>query len=145
MVHRDSDHQVVAFDFSEDAVKAAEQTGVSGATADQDPGADLRALEEAGIDMGDVTQLLREAVDKFVEPFEKLIAGVGSSKEAAVTGRPATIESSIPDDLEPALARRVESAVSEGVARRVWRKDETHRLRRRLSRPAGHRAVAGAA
>jgi len=105
---------------------AAEQTEVTGATADQDPGADLKALEEAGIDMGDVTkQLLTEAVNKFVEPFDKLIAGVESSKEAAVTGRPAAIESSIPDHLEPALAKRVQRAVSEGVAWRVWRKDET--------------------
>ena len=105
---------------------AAEQTEVRGATADQDPTAELESLEEAGIDMGDVTkQLLTEAVDKFVEPFDKLIAGVESSKEAAVTGRPVTIESSIPDDLEPAIAKRVEQAVSEGVARRIWRKDET--------------------
>ncbi len=105
---------------------AAEQSEVRGATADQDPSADLKALEEAGIDMGDVTkQLLTEAVDKFVVPFEKLIAGVESSKEAAVIGRPATIESSIPDHLEPALAKRVQSAVSESVAWRVWRKDET--------------------
>jgi transaldolase/glucose-6-phosphate isomerase len=105
---------------------AAEHSEIRGATADQDPGADLRALEEAGIDMGDVTkQLLTEAVDKFVEPFEKLIAGVESSKEAALTGRPATIESSLPDDVEPALARRVAEAVSESIAWRVWRKDET--------------------
>ena len=104
----------------------AEQSEIRGATADQDPSADLKELEDAGIDMGDVTkQLLTEAVNKFVEPFDKLIAGVESSKEAAVTGRPATIESSIPDHLEPALARRVQSAKSEGVARRVWRKDET--------------------
>ena len=105
---------------------AAEQSEIRGATADQDPSAELKALEDAGIDMGDVTkQLLTEAVDKFVEPFEKLIAGVESSKEAAVTGRPATIESSIPDELEAALAKRVQTAVAEGVVRRVWRKDET--------------------
>jgi len=105
---------------------AAEQSEIRGATADQDPSEDLKTLEEAGIDMGDVTkQLLTEAVDKFVQPFDALIAGVESSKEAAVTGRPATFESSIPDELEPILAKRVETAVSEGVARRVWRKDET--------------------
>jgi len=105
---------------------AAEQTEVTGATADQDPGADLKALEEAGIDMGDVTkQLLTEAVDKFVQPFDKLIAGVESSKEAALTGRPATIDSSLPDDVEPAVAKRVKTAVSEGVAHRIWRKDES--------------------
>ena len=106
---------------------AAESADVSGgATADQDPTETLEALADAGIDMADVTkQLLTEAVDKFVEPFDALIAGVESSKEAAVTGRPSTIDSSIPDALEPILAKRVETAVSEGVARRIWSKDET--------------------
>ena len=32
-IHRDSDHQVVAFDFSEDAVKAAEGHGATGASS----------------------------------------------------------------------------------------------------------------
>jgi transaldolase / glucose-6-phosphate isomerase len=106
---------------------AAEKSEITGEpTADIDPSVDLKELEDAGIDMGDVTKtLLTEAVNKFVEPFEQLIAGVESSKEAAVTGRPTTMESSIPDELEAPLARRVEQAVSEGVARRVWRKDET--------------------
>jgi glucose-6-phosphate isomerase len=105
---------------------AAEKSEIEGATADQDPSETLEALAEAGIDMGDVTKtLLNDGIDKFVEPFDKLIAGVESSKEAAVTGRPQTIDSSIPDDLEPSLAERVKSAVDEGVARRVWSKDET--------------------
>src|SRR5215216_1899086 len=54
-----------------------EQLEVTGATADQYPGAELEALADAGIDMADVTQqLLREGIEKFVEPFDKLIAGV---------------------------------------------------------------------
>jgi transaldolase / glucose-6-phosphate isomerase len=105
---------------------AAERADIKGATADQDPSEDLKQLEEAGIDMRDVTdKLLRDGIAAFVTPFDKLIAGVESSKEAAVTGRPATIESSIPDDLEPALAQRVKQAIEEQVARRIWRKDET--------------------
>jgi len=106
---------------------AAESSDISeGPSADQDPTETLDALKEAGIDMGDVTkQLLTEAVDKFTVPFDALIAGVESSKEAAVTGRPSTIDSSLPDEMEPILAKRVETAVSEGVARRVWRKDES--------------------
>ena len=52
--------------------------------------------------MGDVTKkLLKDGIDKFVEPFDKLIAGVELTREGIVTGRPATIESSIPDELEP--------------------------------------------
>ena len=58
-------------------------------------------------------------------PFDKLLAGVESVKEAIVTGRPPTIDSVLPDELEPPIAKRAETAVSEGVARRVWRKDET--------------------
>jgi len=105
---------------------AAEKAEITGATADQDPSPALNALAEAGIDMDDVTdKLLRDGITAFVTPFDKLIAGVESSKEAAVTGRPPTIDSSIPDDLEPPLAKRVERAVAEDVVARVWRKDET--------------------
>ena len=35
-IHRDSDHQVVAFDFSEDAVSAAEGHGATGAGSLED-------------------------------------------------------------------------------------------------------------
>ena len=105
---------------------AGEKAEIEGATADQDPSETLSALADAGIDMGDVTKkLLNDGIEKFVEPFDQLIAGVESSKEAAVTGRPTTIESSIPDELEPSLADRVKAAVDEGVARKVWSKDET--------------------
>ena len=105
---------------------AAERLEVRGATADADPGAELEALADAGIDMTDVTdKLLRDGIDAFVKPFDKLIAGVESSKEAAITGRPPTIESSLPDELEPALAERVRQAVEQGVAPKVWRKDES--------------------
>ena len=69
---------------------AAEKSEVKGPTADTDPSDVLAALEEAGIDMGDVTKkLLEDGITAFVTPFDKLIAGVESSKEAAVTvGRP---------------------------------------------------------
>jgi transaldolase len=105
---------------------AAERSEVVGATADVDPASELEALAEAGIDMSDVTdKLLRDGIDAFVTPFDKLIAGVESSKEAAVIGRPPTIESSIPDALEAPVAKRMERAVAEGVAARIWRKDES--------------------
>src|SRR4051794_878166 len=82
---------------------AAESTEVKGSTADQDPTDDLTALKGAGIDMKDVTdKLLRDGIDKFVEPFDKLVAGIEAVREGIVTGRPPTIRSSIPDDLEPA-------------------------------------------
>jgi transaldolase/glucose-6-phosphate isomerase len=105
---------------------AAEKAEISGATADLDPSEDLAGLADAGIDLEDVTdKLLRDGITAFVTPFEKLIAGVESSREAAITGRPRTIESIITDTLEPAIAIRVARAVEDDVARRVWRKDET--------------------
>ena len=107
-------------------LSAAECTEVRGATADQDPSAELAALEEAGIDMGDVTdKLLRDGIAAFVTPFDQLIAGVELTREGVVTGRPKTIQSVIPDDLEPALAKRVQQTVEEEVARRVWQRDES--------------------
>jgi transaldolase len=62
-----------------------EQGVVEGNTADQDPSEDLAALAEAGIDMNDVTdKLLRDGIEKFVEPFDKLIDGIESSRSAAI-------------------------------------------------------------
>src|ERR671917_1752875 len=103
-----------------------EQLEVTGPTADQDPSAELAALADAGIEMGDVTKtLLREAIDKFVEPFDKLVDGVELTREGLVTGRPPTIRSSIPDDLEPPLIAKIERAQSEAVAKRLWQRDES--------------------
>jgi transaldolase / glucose-6-phosphate isomerase len=105
---------------------AGERSEVSSATADQDPSADLKALADAGIDMTDVTdKLLRDGVDAFVTPMEKLLAGIESKREAIVTGRPATIEAWLPEELEPAVSARAQKAVDAEVAQRIWRKDDT--------------------
>ncbi|MEA2284208.1 MAG: transaldolase / glucose-6-phosphate isomerase, partial [Solirubrobacteraceae bacterium] len=106
-------------------------------TCDIDPEPDLRALAEAGIDLDDVTaKLLQDGVDKFVEPMEKLLAGLDEKREAIVTGRPPTIQASIPDELEPRIAARVKQATVEDVAHRIWKKDDT------LWGPAGQAEVA---
>jgi len=103
-----------------------DQLEVEGVTADQDPSADLARLADAGVDMGEVTaKLLRDGIAKFVEPFDALIGGVELTREGIVTGRPPTISSSLPDDLEPPIIERVKRAQAEGVARRVWQKDES--------------------
>ena len=109
-----------------------------GATAGEDPAAVLEALADAGVDMKDVTdQLLREGVEKFVEPMDKLLEGIGSKREAIVTQRPPSIDASLPDDdVEPRVAARVKRAAEEDVARRIWRKDDT------LWGPAGQPEVA---
>src|SRR5919197_1465620 len=105
---------------------AGDHAEIAGATADQDPTADLQALADAGIDLKDVTdQLLREGVEKFVEPMDKLLAGIETKREAIVTQRPPAVEASLPDDVEPRVAARVKQAAQEDVARRIWRKDDT--------------------
>jgi transaldolase / glucose-6-phosphate isomerase len=105
---------------------AGERSEITGATADQDPGEDLRKLADAGIDMTDVTdKLLRDGVAAFVTPMEKLLAGIESKREAIVTGRPATIEAWLPEELEPAVSARAQAAVEANVAQRIWKKDDT--------------------
>jgi transaldolase len=47
----------------------------------EDPSDDLKRLEEAGIDMEEVTgKLLKDGVDKFVTPMEKLLEGIESKR-----------------------------------------------------------------
>ena len=78
----------------------AEDLEVTGATADQDPSADLERLAEAGIDMGDVTKtLLEQGIAKFVEPFDDLVGGIELTREGIVTDRPKTLKSVLPDEL----------------------------------------------
>ena len=104
----------------------AERLEVTGETVREDPQPVLDALAEAGIDMDDVTdKLLRAGIDAFVTPMEKLLAGIEAKREAIFTGRPETIDSSLPDDLEPLIAELVARAESERVARRIWSKDDT--------------------
>jgi transaldolase / glucose-6-phosphate isomerase len=115
---------------------AADHADASTATAELDPSDDLKALADAGIDLDDVTdKLLRDGVDKFVEPMEKLLEGIDSKREAIVTSRPPTIQAQIPDDLEPRIAERVKRAMVEDVAHRIWKKDDT------LWGPAGQAEV----
>jgi transaldolase/glucose-6-phosphate isomerase len=105
---------------------AGEHLEVGPGTADQDPGAELQALADAGIDMNDVTEkLLRDGIDLFIEAMDSLIEGVEDRREAVVTNRPPTIQASIPDELEPGIAERVKTAVAEQVTQRIWRKDAT--------------------
>jgi transaldolase / glucose-6-phosphate isomerase len=104
----------------------AESLEVKPNTAEVDPSAELEALRDAGIDMEDVTeQLLDEGIQKFIAPFDDLIDSVESTREAAITGRPPTIEASLPEELEEPVAKRIEEATKEQVARRVWKHDES--------------------
>jgi len=106
---------------------AAEREGeVTGATADLDPTPDLEALREAGIDLDDVTdQLLREGIDAFKVPMNKLLDGIERKREAVVTGRPATIDTDLPSEYEGKVAERVRRAAEEDVVHRIWARDGT--------------------
>jgi transaldolase/glucose-6-phosphate isomerase len=116
---------------------AGDHAEIRGNTAGEDPSPVLKALADAGIDMKDVTdQLLREGVEKFVEPMDKLLEGIDTKRQAIVTQRPSSIDASLPDDVEPRVAARVKQAAQDDVARRIWRKDDT------LWGPAGQAEVA---
>jgi len=104
----------------------AERGTVVPGTAQEDPTSALAALAKAGIDMDDVTQtLLTEGIAKFVEPMDKLLAGIESTRQMVLTGRPPAIAATLDPNLSSAVARRVSTATEQDVARRVWAKDES--------------------
>jgi transaldolase/glucose-6-phosphate isomerase len=93
-------------------------------TAEQDPTPDLEALAEAGIDLDQVTdELLVDGVKQFEDAMTRLLAGIDERRAAVATGRPPTIQGRIPAELQHAVAERVQRAVSESVAQRIWRRD----------------------
>jgi transaldolase / glucose-6-phosphate isomerase len=99
---------------------------VTGATGAEDPADDLAALADAGIDLEDVTvQLLRDGIEAFMVPMNKLLSGIEAKREAIVTGRPASFEADLPADLEQPVAVRLRHATADDVVRRLWRKDGT--------------------
>ncbi len=102
----------------------ADHGEVPGPTAEQDPSADLAALAGAGIDMGQVTdELLEDGVKQFEDAMNRLIEGIDERRAAVVTGRPSTIQGSLPADVQAPVAGRVKNAVTENVAQRLWRRD----------------------
>ena len=80
-IRRDSDHEVVAFDFSADAVKAAVQHGASGASSIEDLIGKLSAPRVVWIMVpaGDPTE---ETIDKLLTDLQEgdLIVDGGNSK-----------------------------------------------------------------
>ena len=105
---------------------AAREGEVSGETAADDPTTDLEDLSEAGIDLDDVTaKLLRDGIDAFVVPMNKLLDGIESKREAIVTGRPDAIEADLPAALEQAVAGRLRRAQDDDVVHRIWHRDGT--------------------
>ena len=102
----------------------ADHSQVSGCSAEHDPTADLEALEQAGIDLHQVTdELLIDGVKQFEDAMGRLLAGIEDQRAAVLEGRPPTIQAKLPPDLQQAVAGRVKRAVQERVPQRVWRRD----------------------
>jgi len=70
-------------------------------------------------------KLLRDGIDAFVVPMNKLLDGIESKREAIVTGRPDTIDADLPAALEQAVAGRLRRAADDDVVHRIWHRDGT--------------------
>jgi transaldolase/glucose-6-phosphate isomerase len=102
----------------------ADHGSVPGETAKIDPTAELNALQAVGIDMTAVTeQLLDEGIKLFEDAMNSLLAGIDKARTAIVTGRPPTIDASLPPEFEPTEVARISRAVSDNVAQRIWKHD----------------------
>jgi 6-phosphogluconate dehydrogenase len=76
-IHRDSDHQVVAFDFSAEAVGQAESHGATGATSLEDLVAKLEAPRMVWlmVPAGDPTEQTVEQLAALMEPGDTIVDG----------------------------------------------------------------------
>ncbi len=80
-IHRDSDHEVVAFDFSEDAVKQAEGHGATGSSGLEDLVGKLEAPRTVWIMVpaGDATQETVDTLAGLLDEGDTIVDG-GNSK-----------------------------------------------------------------
>jgi 6-phosphogluconate dehydrogenase len=80
-IHRDSDHTVVAFDFSTEAVQAAEANGATAASSLEDLVGKLEAPRTVWIMVpaGDATQQTVDRLAELLEPGDAIVDG-GNSK-----------------------------------------------------------------
>jgi transaldolase / glucose-6-phosphate isomerase len=102
----------------------ADHLEITGPTAEIDPKPALDALAEAGIDLEQVTdELLEEGVKQFEDAMHRLLAGIEKERGAVVTGQPPTIDARLPREAQDQLAERIDRAMGESVAQRVWRRD----------------------
>ncbi len=102
----------------------ADHLEVTGPTAEIDPTPELEALAEAGIDLGQVTdELLVEGVEQFEDAMHRLLAGIEQERGAVITGQPPTVDARLPREAQDQVAARIDRAMSESVAQRVWRRD----------------------
>jgi transaldolase / glucose-6-phosphate isomerase len=70
-------------------------------------------------------QLLSEGIEQFEVAMTSLLQGIDKARLAAVIGKPPTIDASLPPDFEAPETTRIKLAVSENVAQRLWKHDES--------------------
>jgi len=80
-IHRDSDHQVVAFDFSEDAVKSAEGHGATGAGSLEDLVSKLEAPRTVWVMVpaGDATEQTVAKLGELLDAGDTIVDGGNSN------------------------------------------------------------------
>jgi transaldolase/glucose-6-phosphate isomerase len=103
-----------------------EHSELNDGSASIDASEALAALADAGIDLGDVTdQLLVDGVKQFEDAIDRLLGGIDERRAAVLMGTPPTIQVKLPAELREPVAAREKQAVSERVAARIWRRDES--------------------
>jgi transaldolase/glucose-6-phosphate isomerase len=104
----------------------ADHLEVTGPTAETDPEAALEALREAGINLEEVTdELLAEGVKQFEDAMHRLLAGIEKERGAVLTGQPSTIDARLPSEIQDQVAQRIDTAMGQSVAQRLWRRDSS--------------------
>jgi transaldolase/glucose-6-phosphate isomerase len=102
----------------------ADHLEITGPTAEIDPGEALEALADAGIDLKRITdELLVEGVEQFETAMTTLLQGIEQQRGAVITGQPPTIDARLPQEAQDRVAERIDRAMGESVAQRVWRRD----------------------
>ena len=86
-------------------------------------------------------QLLRDGIDAFVVPMNKLLAGIEAKREAIVTGRPASFDADLPPELEQPVAERLRKAARTTSSAASGAR--TARSGRRRARPSSRTGSAG--
>lgn len=84
----------------------------------------MTALAQAGISMAEVTdKLLDEAIRLFAEPFEKLLAAIGTQCRAAGPNHVNRQSASLPKELAAQVAASLDDWQTQGKVRRLWARD----------------------
>lgn len=86
----------------------------------------MEALEQVGISMAEVTdRLLKEGVQLFAEPFDKLLAAVDKTRQAAANPTINRQTYTLPEPLAKAVRTSLEEWRAGDKVRRLWARDAT--------------------